>query len=426
MGIWYEFSLGGTNKDRFGFDFANRSVVLCDDVKAPIDVTIWHGTKVHEHARKRWAAAREKVPKGGFYHISRETMPPNLKVAVIGIGLIGPRHANTVVENPDTDLVAIVDPVPSSAEFAAKLNTAHYKTVSDLLNSADKPDAAIICTPNYTHAPISKELVSAGVHALIEKPISNDVKSGEDLIKHIAGTDVKVLVGHHRRFNPYMIAAKEVVSSGQLGSIVAINGLWALYKPNDYYDPPTDWRRGKSGGVILINMIHEVDLLHYLFGPITTVHAEKVASQRGFEAEEGAALTLRFKSGIVGSFVVADNVPSPYNFESGTGENPLIPKAGQDFYRVFGTEGSLSIPDMSIWSYNGTQKTWHSPLTKKTKSVEPGVPFELQLKHFVKVIRGEEEVSCSAKAGLGALYVCQAIKDAIENNSTVNIEPYEL
>ncbi|KAG7111174.1 hypothetical protein HYQ44_009369 [Verticillium longisporum] len=117
-----------------------------------------------------------------------------------------------------------------------------------------------------------------------------------------------------------MVAAKTVVSSGTLGTIVAVNGLWALRKPDEYFQHPAAWRQTEAGGVVLINMVHKVDLLRFLFGPITSVHAEKTLSQRGFEADEGAALTLRFRSGVVGSFVLADTVASPWNFESGRGD----------------------------------------------------------------------------------------------------------
>ncbi|KAH6892429.1 hypothetical protein B0T10DRAFT_483769 [Thelonectria olida] len=351
--------------------------------------------------------------------------PPKVKVAVVGVGLIGPRHAKTVVESNDADLAAIVDLMPAGQKLAEELGTAYYKSVAELLASPDKPDAAIICTPNHTHVPLARELSAGGVHVLIEKPVSTDIQSGKDLVDHLKKSNVKAIVGHHRRFNPYMVKAKEIVSSGSLGNIVAINGIWATFKPLDYFDPPATWRRDKTGGVVLINMIHEVDLLHYLFGPIVRVHAEKTISQRGFDAEEGAVLTIRFKSGAVGSFLVSDNLPSPYNFEAGTGENPLIPKSGQDFYRVFGTEGSLSVPDMTTWSYKGTQKSWHSELVKDQVPVPDGVPFELQLSHFVRVIQGEEGPSCSAEAGLAAMAVCQAIKDALEENKTVDIEPFD-
>ncbi|EEY15291.1 quinate utilisation oxidoreductase QutH [Verticillium alfalfae VaMs.102] len=349
-----------------------------------------------------------------------------LRFAVIGAGLIGPRHAQTVMESPDTELVAIVDPLESSATLARDLDTAHYQSVTDLLASPAKPDAAIICTPNHLHVPLAKKLASAGVHVLVEKPVSVDITSGKDLVRHVSATGVRALVGHHRRFNPYMVAAKAVVSSGTLGTIMAVNGLWALRKPDEYFQHPAAWRQTEAGGVVLINMVHEVDLLHFLFGPITSVHAEKTLSQRRFEADEGAALTLRFRSGVVGSFVVADTVASPWNFESGTGENPMIPKAGQDCYRILGTDGSLSVPDMTVWSYGTAPKSWTSELVQETMPVENGTPFERQLEHFVGVIRGQEVPSCTLQAGLGALMVCEAIRRALKDNSTVQVEQFSL
>ncbi|KAL2682818.1 hypothetical protein Neosp_007273 [[Neocosmospora] mangrovei] len=350
---------------------------------------------------------------------------PRIKFAVIGVGLIGPRHAKTVVESKEAELVAIVDLMPAGQKLAQELGVAYFKSVAEMLQSPNKPEAAIICTPNHTHVPLSRELSSGGVHILIEKPFCTDIASGKELLQHLKQSSVKAIVGHHRRFNPYMVTAKQTVSSGSLGRIIAINGIWATYKPLDYFDPPADWRRQQNGGVVLINLVHEVDLLHYLFGPITRVHAEKTISQRGFEAEEGAVLTLRFKSGAVGSFLVSDNLPSPYNFESGTGENPLIPKHGQDFYRIFGTDATLSVPDMTTWSYTGTQKSWNQEMIQEKIPVPEGIPFELQLDHFVKVIRGEETPSCTPEAGLAALVVCQAVKEALADNKTVEIDSFD-
>ncbi|CAM1503497.1 Fc.00g010880.m01.CDS01 [Cosmosporella sp. VM-42] len=352
--------------------------------------------------------------------------PSPVQIAVIGVGLIGPRHASTVLKSNDAELVAIVDLSPHGKELAEELNVAYYKSVGDLLKSVHKPNVAIVCTPNHTHVPVAKELASGGIHVLVEKPFCTDVLTGSELVEHLSKTEVQVIVGHHRRFNPFIVVAKQIISSGSLGNIVAINGIWSTYKPLDYYDPPTDWRRGYTGGVVLINMIHEVDLLHYLFGPITRVYAEKSISRRGFEAEEGAVLTLRFRSGVVGSFLFSDNSPSPHNFEAGTGENPLIPKTGQDIYRIFGTDASLSVPDMTVWSYGGKPKSWHQELVKKKMSVPDAIPFDLQLSHFIKVIRGQDFPNCTSQAGLAALIVCQAIKDALEGNKTVDIEPFEL
>ncbi|KAF5000143.1 hypothetical protein FGRMN_1957 [Fusarium graminum] len=342
--------------------------------------------------------------------------------AIIGVGLIGPRHARTVMQSKQSKLVAIVDLMPNGKDLAQELSVEYFRSVADMLRSPAKPQAAIICTPNHTHVSLARELSSSGIHILIEKPVCTDIESGRGLVDHLDQLDVKAMVAHHRRFNPYMMTAKEIVESGSLGRIVVVNGIWATYKPLDYFDPPGEWRRENTGGVVLINLVHEIDLLHHLFGPIVRVHAEKTISQRGFEAEEGGVLTLRFKSGIVGSFLFSDNVPSAHNFESGTGENPLIPKTGQDFYRIFGTEGSLSVPDMTISSYPTGQKSWQQEIVQKRMPVHDGVPFELQLDHFVKVIRNEESPRCTPRDGLAALVVCQAIKEALQENKTVDIE----
>lgn len=346
-----------------------------------------------------------------------------VKIAVIGVGLIGPRHCRTVVASTDAELVAIVDPLPQGERLAKELGTVHYKSIQDLLASSDRPDGAILCTPNHTHVALARELLDADVHVLVEKPVATNVESGQMLLRSSQGTNSQILVGHHRRFNPYVVVVKEALKSNSLGEIIAVNGLWTLFKPASYYEAPTEWRRGTEGGVVLINLIHEVDLLQYLIGPIVRVHAEKVIATRNHEAEEGAALTFRFKSGVVGTFLIADNVPSPYNFESGTGENPFIPKTGASFYTIFGTNASLGVPDMTRWSYRGVDKTWHEPLVKDNLNVPEGVPFEIQLAHFINVCRGKEVPSCSVADALSALIVCDAVKKAISSGETVEIEP---
>ncbi|KAJ9663852.1 hypothetical protein H2198_000612 [Neophaeococcomyces mojaviensis] len=348
--------------------------------------------------------------------------PDPVTVAIIGTGLIGPRHAQTVLEDPNTILTAIVDPLPHGEQIAQRFNVPWHKSISSLIASTDKPLAAIICTPNHTHVPIALDLVSAGIHVLVEKPISVDISSGETLICAARNKGVNLLVGHHRRFNPYVVAAKEVIYSGRLGAITAVNGMWTTYKPPSYFDPPGDWRRdGVKGGVVMINLIHDVDLLQALAGPITRVYAEGTPKRRGFDAEEGAAITFRFESGAVGSFLLCDNVPSPHNFEAGTGENPLLPKVGKDFYRIFGTEGMLSVPDLTVWSY-GVQKSWQEVMRMETADVDEGiVPFKAQLTHFVKVVRRGEEPQCSGEMGLAALKVCEAVKESLRTGMPVRI-----
>ncbi|KAJ5637454.1 hypothetical protein N7490_007333 [Penicillium lividum] len=334
----------------------------------------------------------------------------SVKVAIVGAGLIGPRHAESVISNSSTELQ-------------------HCYLLPH------KPDAAIVCTPNKTHVPIAKELLAAGVHVLLEKPVSDSVETGRSLLEFAQAPErahLKLLVGHHRRFNPYVRATKSVLDSGSLGRPIAINGLWTIYKPASYFAPPGDWRasRDRGGGVIPINLVHDIDLMHHFFGPIVRVQAEKTLPQRPsppHDADEGAALTLRFASGVVGTFIVCDATPSPHNFETGTGENPMIAKSpvagGADFYRIFGSEASLSVPDLTRWSYDGRpEKSWSQTLNvEKIPLPDESAPFNLQLAHFVDVVRGEAEPSCSGEEGLRALIVCEAIQKAMQTGQPVEI-----
>lgn len=207
-----------------------------------------------------------------------------------------------------------------------------------------------------------------------------------------------------------------------LGRLIAINGLWTIYKPSQYFDPPTEWRRLNSAGPVFINLIHEIDLLHFWYGPIIRVYAERALSQRGYDAEEGAAITLRFASGMIGTIMLSDAVVSPYSFESGTGENPIIPRTGQDFHRVFGSEGTLSVPDMTLWDYGDRDNSWGSELSSTKLSVpDMRIPFEEQIAHFLRVIGEGEQASCDGVEGLRAVMVCEAVKKSMREARPIEI-----
>ena len=352
------------------------------------------------------------------------TLRAKTTVAIIGTGLIGPRHAKSVVACDDAELLCLVDPAAQAEAVANSLQVPLFNSIEEMLLARTKPDGAIVCTPNSTHAPVAKQLLAAGIHVLVEKPIATTISDGCDLVENAQLKQKQLLVGHHRRFNPHITAAKRALSDGIIGVPLAMSGLWVLCKPSSYFLAPADWRaKLDGGGVILINMIHEVDILQYLFGPITRVHAEQTASQREHEAEEGAAILLRFASGLVGTFVICDAAPSAHNFESGTGENPTIPHTGQDFYRIFGTKGTLSVGDMKVTRHAADEeRSWTNKVYEEVLPSGNDVPFDDQVRHFVRVINGKEQPRCSGEDGLRALIVCDAIKKALTSGRPINID----
>lgn len=361
--------------------------------------------------------------------------PPQVKIAVIGAGQIGPRHGQAVKADPDAKLVCLVDPNPIAIRAATQLGTAYCPSIQVMLNSpSKKPDAAIVCAPNQLHVSLATDLLSAGVHVLCEKPLAVDSSSGTELVEHAAAQKLHLLTAHHRRFNPYVVAAKRILNreTQSIGKVTAVSGLWTLYKPKDYFDPPVDWHRSaESGGPVMINLIHDIDVLHYLLDSrVKRVAAFETTKQRNHPAEEGGAIILHFENGVVGTFLLSDAVVSDHAFEMGTGENPIIPQTGKDVYRIFGTEGTLSVPDLRRTFYaEGAQKSWRSEMSEVTEKLEDlltegertKVPFELQVAHLVKVVRGAEQPVCSGEDGLAAVKVAEAVKKALSSGGVVEV-----
>ncbi|KAL7271114.1 hypothetical protein RUND412_006155 [Rhizina undulata] len=368
-------------------------------------------------------------------------------IAIIGAaGLIGIRHVSHVLSNPDTSLSSIVDPTPAGEALAKEKSIPHFPSVCSLLAARStghiRVDAAIIATPNHTHVPIGLELLAHDITILVEKPVSTSASAATDLLKAEAaaisrGSKARVLVGHHRRFNTYIRATKKLLATGKLGQVIAFQGTWALLKDLPYFN--IGWRsQPGSGGPVLINLIHEVDNLRYLFGDITRVYVEKGGVPvRNLAVEETAVMTLRFQSGVVGTFLLSDTVASPYNWESATGENPHIPQAGQSVYTVFGTKGSVSVPEMRRWHYDsasalpgsngepGTTGSWNDTMEfddSPKADIDDILPFDLQLAHLVDVVRGISEPNCSGSEGARDISVIEAVKKSMQTGLPVEVE----
>jgi predicted dehydrogenase len=340
------------------------------------------------------------------------------RIAVIGSGFIGHRHIEYIHEEPRCRLAAVVDPDPQTAKLEGRAGAPYYSNIDVFLQEGDA-DAAIIATPNQTHANLAIACIEKGLHVLVEKPIDSLPFEADRVVRAAEDSGVRILVGHHRRFNSYTAAAKAVIEKELLGRISGVNVLWTNLKPAAYFE--AEWRKESGGGPVLINLIHDIDNLRYLFGDIERVYAEYGSGIRGFSVEDTAAATIRFKNGILASVLISDATASPYNFESGTGENPQLYSAGQDCYRIFGTEGSLSFPDMTHWKYEG-ENGWTHPLSSNRIDVKPVIPMKEQLRHFCDIIQNGAQPRCSGRDGIETLKAAIAIGESARSGTPVTLE----
>ncbi|GIM46895.1 hypothetical protein DNHGIG_24440 [Collibacillus ludicampi] len=158
-----------------------------------------------------------------------------------------------------------------SVRRAKELNVPLYTDYKDLVNECSL-DGVIIALPNRLHKEVAEVCANKGLHVLVEKPIASSIEEGEAIIQACARNNVKLLVGHHRRFSSKMTKLKEIISSGKLGEIVGVNMLWVLAKDRSYYSE--SWRVAQGGGPLLINGIHDIDNLRFATGlKIKSVYA---------------------------------------------------------------------------------------------------------------------------------------------------------
>jgi predicted dehydrogenase len=333
------------------------------------------------------------------------------RIGVVGAGLMGRKHVELLCQDPDCDIAGIADPTPRARGYAEAGGLPYFADHRDLLRRA-KPDGVIVATPNTLHVPVAIDCVGAGVPVLVEKPIAESSQAAAALNEAARRAAVPVLVGHYRRYNPIVAAARDIVQSGALGQLTAVMVLWLLQKPADYFD--TAWRREPGGGPILINLIHDIDNLRFVCGEISAVQAVTSSRVRGFPVEDTAAVILQFASGAVGTITLSDAVPAPWSWELASGENPAFPRQDENCYLLTGTRASLALPRLELWRYAGDQGWW-APLSRERLAVEPMDPLVLQLRHFRAVIRGEEAPRITAEDATRTLAAVEAVQAAAAN-----------
>jgi len=378
------------------------------------------------------------------------TVMNKLRIAVAGVGLSGRQHIDAIGQVEEVELAAVAD--PEAAALAAlgagitgddstgtvtgdatapALRTAgvtggvtiddsvpRYASVEAMLAEA-RPDGVIIATPNHLHVAHGLAAVAAGVPALLEKPIAADTASAAPLVAAAEAAGVALLIGHHRRHNPLVAAARAVIARGDLGRLLTVHAQTWLIKPSDYF--AAAWRKQPGAGPVFINLSHDIDLLRHLCGEIAAVRALASNAARGHAVEDTAVALLEFADGALGTMSVSDAVVGPWSWELTARENPAYPATDEACYYLGGTHGALALPNLTLWQNPGA-RSWWAPIagTKLVFDIR-GHSLVRQLRHFAAVIRGEVAPLVTARDALASLAAVEAIKHAAETGRRISL-----
>lgn len=231
-----------------------------------------------------YAEEQAPAPKAVLVRAPR---PDAVRAAVIGVGYLGRFHAQKYARLPQADLVAIVDTDGARAEqIASEVETAFSTDYRDLFG---KVDAVSIVTPTPYHFAIARDFLSAGVHVLLEKPMTKSREEADELIAIARKSGAILQVGHLERFNSAFTAIRHRLTNPMF---VEADRL-ALFN-----------ERGLEVDVILDLMIHDIDIvLSIIDAPVTKVHASGISVLS--RLPDIASVRMEFENGAVANLTAS-------------------------------------------------------------------------------------------------------------------------
>jgi predicted dehydrogenase len=310
-----------------------------------------------------------------------------LRVGVVGVGYLGKFHAEKYARMEGVKLAGVVDIIPERAESVAKrLGTEFFADYRDLI---DKVDAVSIVVPTPFHFSISRDFLENNVDVLIEKPITETLEEADALIEIADSHGPIIQVGHLERFNPAVIALREVVDR----PLFIESHRLSVFK-----------ERGTEVDVVLDLMIHDIDIiLNFVRSELGSIHAAgvPVISSR----VDVANVRLVFENGCVANITASrislKNMRKIRIFQKDTYVSVDYANNDITIIRKDGKGTELPIPGMSL------QRT----------SFEEADSLESELESFVQSVRNREAPLVSGRDGRNALRVALNIMDQIEETN---------
>jgi predicted dehydrogenase len=245
--------------------------------------------------------------------------------------------------NPRAELAALVDPNPARLAAAASRFSpaATFDCVEDLL-AAGNVDAVIVAVPHHEHRRVAQAVLEAGLHVLVEKPLTISPDDARALVELASAAGVELIVGYPWHYNAHARAARDAIAAGRIGEIEHVVCLFAsiarqLYagRPEDYHEvlgyttqtpEPTTYSDPTAGGQGQTQLTHSAALLLWLSGLVPTEVAGFVTN-RELPVDLADAIAVRFVNGAVGTLASTGSVTP--------GHEELLE------YRIFGTHGHL-------------------------------------------------------------------------------------
>ncbi len=307
-----------------------------------------------------------------------------MKFLIAGFGSIGRRHFRNLISLGEEEII-FYRTHQSTLEDDELLG---YPVETSLKSAlAHQPDAVIIANPTAYHLDVALPAAEQGCHILLEKPVSHSLEGVTQLRETAEQTGSRILVGFQFRYHPGLQQVREWIQSGELGRPYSVRAQWGEYLPD--WHPWEDFRNSYSarkdlGGGVILTLSHPIDYLRWILGEFD--HFKAVAGSMkilSLEVEELVEILVRFQTGTLGSVHL-------------------------NYLQQLPVHSLEILAEKGIISWDGQTGMVKRYLNQEQSWVELPLPdgftrndlFLAEMRHFLKVISGEEAPGCSISDGI--------------------------
>jgi len=329
-------------------------------------------------------------------HYSPPIKGRKIRFALAGCGRIAANHFAAIAKHADRgELVDVCDTDPEALKKAvAQTGACGHESLTKML-AGTKADIVVLATPSGLHAEQAIECAHAGLHVMTEKPMATRWQDGLRMVRACDEVPVRLFVVKQNRRNATLQLLKRAIEKKRFGPIymVNINVFWS--RPQEYYDSAA-WRGTWEfdGGAFMNQASHYVDLLDWLIGPIESLQAYTATLARSIEVEDTGVISVRWRSGALGSMNVT-MLTYPKNLE---GSITILGEKGT--VRI----GGVAVNEIQHWEFAEPDEddAKIKDASYQTTSVY-GFGHPLYYDNVINVLRGEAEPETDGREGLKSL-----------------------
>jgi len=333
----------------------------------------------------------------------------DMKFLIMGCGSIGKRHLKNLQSLGISKLAAIDIDDSKRKDVEIKFGV---KTFPDLeVALSEGADVALICTPTKYHTPNAIQAAKSGCHLFIEKPISDTLDNINELANEIDKRRLVCFIGCNFRFDSGLIYVKNMINQKTIGRIISVRSQFGQNLPS--WHPLEDYKKNYSarkdlGGGVLLDRIHEINYLRWLFGEIDEIYALiGHLSQLEIDTEDTCEMLVKFRSGIFGS-IHLDYIRPIYDCSLEImGENGIIQWSFQD-HRVH-------------W-YNNEEQKWKC---KQWDNYDLNQMYIEEMIYFLEIIQGKKNNEMPLDQGIEDLKVIILAKKSSTEEKLYKLSSFE-